>query len=34
MLHRSLRMLKQIELSTGTRITMTSGPQYHHEIEA
>ena len=34
MLHRSLRMLKQIESSTGIRITTASGPQYHHEIEA
>ena len=33
-LHRSLRMLKQIKSSTGIRITMTSGPQYHYEIEA
>ena len=33
-LHRSLRMLKQIESSTGIRITTTSGPQYHHKIEA
>ena len=34
-LHRSLRMLKQIESSTaGIKITMTSGPQYCHETEA
>ena len=33
-LHRSLRMLKQVEPSTGIRITTTSGPQHHHEIEA
>ena len=27
-------MLKQIESSTGIRITTTSGPQCHHKIEA
>ena len=33
-LHRSLRMLKEIESSTGISITTTSSPQYHHETEA
>ena len=33
-LHRSLRMFKQMEWPTGIGITTTSGPQYHLQIEA